>query len=138
MTATELSSSPKLTDEALAGVVNVFYARVRADEMLGVVFNTAIPDGHWPPHLVRMASFWSSIMLTSGRYHGNPIQAHVKHREVITPAMFGRWLELWEQTARERLAPADAEAIIFKAHRMARNLQGAMFALPRPAGQHAA
>jgi len=131
MTVSEHSLSPKLTEETLATLVNAFYARVQADALLSTVFNTAVPDGHWPAHLERMAAFWSSIMLTSGRYHGNPMLAHLKHGNAITPAMFARWLELWEQTASEQLAPDPADAILAKAQRMARNLQFGLF-------QHAA
>lgn len=131
MTASELSPTTALNDKALAALVNDFYSRVRADALLDPVFAGAIPNGHWPAHLERMAAFWSSIMLTSGRYHGNQMLAHMKHRDVIAPEMFTRWLSLWEQTACERLAPADAAAIVAKAQCMARNLQFSLF-------QHAA
>ena len=49
-------------------------------------------------------------MLTSGRYKGNPMAAHLKHRDAIRPAMFERWLELWRETARETLDEPAARA----------------------------
>lgn len=137
MAAFEFSPAPSLTDDALTGLVNAFYTRVRADEVLGQIFKIAIPDGHWPAHLERMAAFWSSVMLTSGRYHGNPMLAHLKHRDVIVPEMFARWLTLWAQTAHERLPPADADAILAKAQHIAKSLQFGLFDLSQHS-QHAA
>jgi len=116
-----------LDDPALAGLVEEFYARVRADEELGALFAAAIPDGEWPAHLGRMAQFWSSVMLGSGRYHGNPVAAHLKHRAMLHPAMFARWLTLWEQATRACLAPDDADAALIKARRIAESLQLALF-----------
>ena len=55
-----------LSENGLAALVEAFYARVRADAQLGPVFDGAIDD--WPKHLEKLATFWSSIMLTSGRY----------------------------------------------------------------------
>ena len=55
-----------LSEDGLAALVEAFYARVRADAQLGPVFDGAIDD--WPEHLEKLAAFWSSIMLTSGRY----------------------------------------------------------------------
>jgi hemoglobin len=74
-----------------------------------------------------MADFWSSVMLTSGRYHGNPVAAHLKHRDAITPGLFERWLALWTQTASEILPAPDAQAVIAKAQRIAESLQLALF-----------
>ena len=127
-----------LSHEALAALVQAFYSRVRADADLGAVFGAAIPAGEWPDHLGRMADFWSSVMLTSGRYHGNPMAAHLKHRDVITPAMFERWLDLWAQTAGEMLSLQDAQAVTAKAQRIAQSLQLALFFRLPPNGTQAA
>lgn len=111
----------------LTELVDAFYAAVRKDSMLGDLFNRAIPDGQWPEHLCRITDFWSSVMLTSGRYHGNPVAAHTKHRHEITPAMFDRWLQIWGQTAEEKLPQHDAQAVIAKAKRIAESLQLVLF-----------
>ncbi len=80
-------------DEArLATLVESFYARVRADEELGPIFNDAIGD--WPEHLDKLTAFWSSVVLTTGRYKGQPVPAHRKHVSRITPQLFDRWLGL--------------------------------------------
>lgn len=116
---------PAMTEEQLAAQVDRFYAKVREDAVLGPIFNGAIDD--WPHHLVRLQAFWSSVMLTSGRYRGSPMAAHLKHREQIAPEMFERWLALWRETADQVFDKEDADAIVGKAERIAESLGLALF-----------
>lgn len=126
-----------MTEVEIDRLVEVFYGRVRADAVLGPIFNVAIE--HWPEHLVTMKAFWSSVMLTSGRYKGNPMAAHLKHRHAIDAAMFDRWLALWSECAFELLSAVDAVAIIAKAERIAESLKLALFFRIAPApARHAA
>ncbi|ARS29429.1 group III truncated hemoglobin [Sphingomonas sp. KC8] len=115
----------RIDEAGLARLVDAFYARVRADAALGPIFNQAIDD--WPEHLDKLAAFWSSVMLTSGRYKGQPVPAHVKHKDRINPALFDRWLGLWKQTTEELMEPEAAGALQAKAARIAESLQLAMF-----------
>lgn len=118
-----------MTEEILSELVDRFYAKVRRDQLIGPLFNAAIAD--WPEHLEKLTAFWSSVMLTSGRYKGNPMAAHLRHATQIEPAMFKRWLELWRETARELLDEGSAAAITAKAERIAESLQlGLFFNLP--------
>src|SRR3546814_1486340 len=96
-----------IDEQELERLVALFYARVRADEELGPIFNDAIDD--WPEHLEKLVAFWSSVVLTSGRYKGNPMAAHLKHRDRITPALFDRWLGLWNMTTSEVMPPKRSE-----------------------------
>ena len=120
-----------MTEQQIATLVDRFYAKVRNDEVLGPVFNAAVQD--WPEHLEKLSAFWSSVMLTTGRYKGNPMVAHLKHKSAIEPAMFDRWLGLWRQTASEVLDGADAAAVTAKAERIAESLQLGMFFKLQPA-----
>ena len=43
---------------------------------LGPVFERVVGDA-WEPHLEKMRAFWSSLVLASGRYKGNPMMAHL-------------------------------------------------------------
>ena len=122
-----------ITEDEIAGLVDAFYAKVREDARLGPVFNAAIDD--WPRHLVKLQAFWSSVMLTTGRYKGSPMAAHIAHANAIDPAMFDRWLALWRETARERLEPGLAESIIAKAERIGESLKLALFFRIDPDGQ---
>ena len=109
-----------ITEAGLSVLVDRFYAKVREDAALGPVFNGAIHD--WPEHLERLQAFWSSVMLTSGRYKGQPLPAHFKHEAAITPALFERWLALWRETTDELMTPAAAAALQEKAGRIAQSL----------------
>ena len=120
-------------DEAgLERLIPEFYARVRADAELGPVFNDAVED--WPEHLETLISFWSSVMLTSGRYKGNPVRVHLKHKPRITPRMFERWLALWGETTAELMPREAAVALQDKAARIAESLQLALFFRLDPRG----
>ena len=110
-----------ITEERLTALVDLFYGRVRRDPLIGPVFNDAIDD--WDEHLGKLQAFWSSVMLTSGRYKGRPLPAHVKHGDRIDPASFARWLELWREATEEVLPPAAAAAMQEKAGRIAESLQ---------------
>jgi hemoglobin len=114
-----------MTEADIRRLVDLFYARVREDAEIGPLFNRAVDD--WPGHLAKLRAFWSSVMLTTGRYKGSPMAAHLRHAAHIEPAMFDRWLELWRRTARELLAPADAAAVIARAERIAESLKLALF-----------
>jgi len=92
--------------------VRVFYAKVRKDPDLGPIFDAAIGD--WDQHLDRMTDFWSSVMLTSGRYSGNPMIKHMRQK-AIRPAHFVQWLALFELTARELFSLDCAERFNAKA-----------------------
>lgn len=119
-----------LDDDLIAEVVNAFYARVREDDEIGPLFNAAVDD--WDEHLDKLSRFWSAVMLTSGRYKGNPMMAHQRHVQSITPQMFDRWLALWGQVTAERLPPATAAALQNKAAHIAESLKlGLFFRLDR-------
>jgi hemoglobin len=111
---------PEITEDALGAVVEAFYAKVRDDALIGPVFNKAIHD--WPAHLETLKAFWSSVMLTSGRYKGRPLPAHARHADAITAASFERWLKLWAETTSDLLDPAAAAALQAKAARIAESL----------------
>lgn len=109
----------------LAQVIPAFYARVRADPLIGPLFNATIDD--WPHHLERLIEFWSSVMLSTGRYKGNPMRVHMQHRAALTPAMFDRWLQLWAETTAAMLPAAAAAAMREKAAMIAQSLQYGLF-----------
>ena len=101
-------------------LVHSFYARVRADPLLGPVFNRAILD--WDAHLDKLCAFWSSVTLMTGRYKGTPMKAHAELPE-ITPAHFERWLALFHATAIKTCPPDAAQVFVDRAKRIAESLQ---------------
>jgi hemoglobin len=112
-----------ITEPAIAALVDRFYGKARQDPVIGPIFNDAVHD--WDEHLHKLYDFWSSVMLTSGRYKGNPMAAHVKHP--IESGFFDRWLALWRETASELFAPAAAAQFRAKAERIAESLKLALF-----------
>jgi hemoglobin len=107
-------------DEAMIdGLVRAFYARVREDELLGPVFAARVED--WEPHLSKMIAFWSSVVLMSGVYHGQPMQKHLPLP--IDAAHFDRWLDLFSETARDLCPPKAAELFIQRAKNIAESLE---------------
>jgi hemoglobin len=109
----------------IAAVVDHFYGRMRSDPTLGPVFNGAIAD--WHDHLSKLASFWSSVMLRSGRYKGNPVATHLRHKDSITQVMFDRWLALWSEVTLEQLPEPAARAMQARAAMIAESLKLSLF-----------
>lgn len=107
-------------DEAMiARLVDGFYDRVRADPLIGPVFNERISA--WGPHLEQMRLFWSSVALMSGVYHGRPMPKHLPLP--VDARHFDRWLELFEAAARDLCPPAAADHFIERARRIAESLE---------------
>lgn len=103
----------------IAQLVHGFYARVREDELLGPIFNSRIHD--WGPHLQRMCEFWSSVVLSSGIYHGQPMRMHLPLP--VDAKHFDRWLALFEQTARDLFDTDIAQLFMDRAQRIAMSLE---------------
>jgi len=68
-------------------------------------------------------------MLTSGRYHGNPVAVH-RRLEGITPRLFERWLALFAETCGELSDDRLAITFMNKARRIATSLQLVLFYRP--------
>ncbi len=100
-------------------LVRGFYGRARRDPLIGPIFEREVRD--WEAHFARMRDFWSSVALMSGRYHGQPMAAHLT-LPIDTPH-FNRWLELFAMTARELCPPGAAAHFIARAHRIADSLE---------------
>jgi hemoglobin len=116
------------TEDGIRRLLELFYGRVRHDAQLGPVFAKAVgtTDAAWTPHLARLADFWSSVMLRSGRYHGDPFSAHLRLPD-LEPAMFDRWLALFGESCAEVLEPDVADAFRERAGRIASSLRMGLF-----------
>lgn len=107
-------------DEAMVRkLVYLFYDRVREDEMLAPVFNARISN--WDKHLHQMCDFWSSVVLMSGRYHGQPMQKHAPLP--VGGVHFDRWLDLFRASAHDVCPPLAADYFIVRAERIAESLE---------------
>ena len=121
-------SIDQISEDGIRRLVDEFYVKVRADPELAPIFNRAIP-GDWGQHLATMRDFWSSVMLTSGRYKGNPVATHLR-LEGMEPQLFNRWLELFGETCGQLFDDDLAKALHVKAERIAESLKLALFYRP--------
>lgn len=111
-----------VTEEMIRAVVHGFYDKVRADPVIGPIFERVIPETEWTPHLAKMCDFWSSVLLMTGRFKGTPMAAHVRI-DGLRPAHFARWLHLFRETV-ESLCPPEAAALfVAKSEMIAQSLQ---------------
>jgi hemoglobin len=111
----DLMDKTGIDDAMIERLVRTFYARVQADPLIGPVFAARIAD--WEAHITKLCVFWSSVALMTGRYHGEPMQAHLELP--VAPEHFDRWIAIFEATAGE-LCPAEAAThFIDRARRIA-------------------
>lgn len=113
------------TEDNIRELVYAFYDRVRADPLLGPVFD-AVLEGRWDTHLPKMCTFWGSLVLGDKRYRGNVQQAH-QPLEGVEPRHFSRWLHLFLDTVCDRYEPAAAVRFMEPALRIAQSLQLSRF-----------
>jgi len=115
-------SEQKITEDEISNLVDRFYARVQLDPEIGPIFNETVED--WPTHLALLKNFWSTVMLTTGRYKGDPMMTHLQLP--LEPGHFSRWLSLFAETAKEVMAPDHAALIIAKSERIAENFKAGL------------
>jgi len=115
----------RVTERDVSALVERFYDRVRDDALLGPVFDAQVEAAAWPVHLARMKAFWSTVLLGTGKYRGDPITAH-QAVPGIQRGHFERWLALFEEVAREVVAREVADAILRRAHRMGDRLTSSL------------
>lgn len=107
---------PRISEEQIRALVFAFYDAVRADDRLGPVFETHLA-GRWPSHLEKMCDFWSSVLLATGRFVGDPVATHAR-LPGIRPDHFDRWIELFGDTAARTLPAHMAADVTGRAIRM--------------------
>ena len=111
-------------------LVEAFYGRIRADAVLGPIFESAIA-GRGPVHLAKMKDFWSSIAFVNGRYGGKPMQAHAKLLPALEPGHFAIWLRLFRETVEEIASTTEArDFFIERSERIAESLKLGLFYRP--------
>jgi hemoglobin len=115
----EIAERTGITEAMIERLVRCFYAKVRTDAVLAPIFEARIRN--WEPHLKQMFAFWSSVALMTGRYHGQPMRAHMKLP--VAAEHFDRWIGLFEDTANAFCPPKAAAHFIERARRIADSLE---------------
>lgn len=90
-------------------LVDSFYAKVKADDLLGPIFLEKLGE-HWEIHLGTMYKFWSMALFGTSGYSGHPLSKHLPLP--IEEVHFNRWLHLFLQTLTENFdGPIAGEAM---------------------------
>lgn len=118
----------EISEEAIHRLVDDFYAKVRADSGLGPILAHAFP-GDWETHLSLLREFWSSVLLGSGDYKGNPAVIH-RHMVGIEMELLDRWFALFDQTSRQIFVDNLADTLLEKAMRIAESRKLPLFNRP--------
>ncbi len=112
----QLLSSPPTQKKDITGrndielLVNTFYEKVKADKVIGYIFND-IAKVNWERHLPVMYNFWENTIFYTGSYSGNPLLSH-KHLHRVAPLNaehFNQWLKLFTETVNELFSGDRAE-----------------------------
>ncbi|MBC5774726.1 group III truncated hemoglobin [Pontibacter sp. KCTC 32443] len=111
---TEKKDILRLEDVKL--LVDTFYTRVRADELLGPIFDERIQD-RWARHLDIMYRFWQTVLLDELTYQGAPGSKHITLP--VDAAHFERWILLFYTTIDELFTGEKAEEAKWRAQKMA-------------------
>jgi hemoglobin len=110
---------------SITTLVHEFYDDVRADPVLGPVFDKAIGD-RWDAHLARMVEFWSTVMLDTRSFQGNVFGTHMALAGIETDH-FRRWLALFQATTARLFEPRVAHEFQLVGQRIAASLQYGFF-----------
>lgn len=97
-------------------LVDVFYERVRADALLGPIFNDKIGN-RWPEHLAQMYRFWQTVLLEEHTYFGAPFPPHAQLP--VSAEHFERWLAIFYCTVASMFIGEKAEKAVWQGQRMA-------------------
>ena len=97
-------------------LINSFYEKVKADELIGFIFND-VAKVDWPHHLPIMYDFWESLLLDGSNYGRNAMDPHFKLNKLVPlePAYFDRWLALFEATVTTLFTGEKAEQALTRA-----------------------
>lgn len=105
----------------IKALIDAFYDKVKADDVLGYIFND-IAQVNWAHHLPVMYAFWEFLLLDSpDAYRGNPIQKHfdLHDKHPLKAEHFDRWVQLFQSAVDELFEGPGAENAKFRAFAIA-------------------
>ncbi|PSR52661.1 sec-independent protein translocase TatC [Adhaeribacter arboris] len=105
------------TEADIKKLVDAFYDKVNQDSLLSPIFND-YAKVNWEKHLPIMYQFWSSILLGSASYEGQPFPKHAFLP--VNPTHFAQWLSLFFATVTENFRGPLAEEAKLRAANIAR------------------
>lgn len=97
-------------------LVATFYEKVRADDLLGPVFDLRIPEDQWPKHLDVLYNFWEAVIFGEIAFNGNPFPKHIGLG--IQQKHFDRWIHLFHATIDDHFQGVKADEVKEKSLKM--------------------
>lgn len=99
-----------LSESDIKLLVDEFYKKVVVDPVIGFIFNDVVKLS-WEKHIPVMYAFWSSLLLGTNTFTGNPMGKHINldKKILLTKIHFDKWLELWDGTVNENFKGANAD-----------------------------
>ena len=61
----------------ISKLVQMFYSKIRKDELLGPIFNSHISEEQWSEHLEKLTDFWETNLLGIVKFKGSPSTKHI-------------------------------------------------------------
>jgi hemoglobin len=105
-------------------LVDSFYERVRADELLGPIFDD-VAHTDWARHVPKMYDFWQGVLFGVAGFRGNPLAIHrdLARRVPLGDLEFGRWIGLFHESVDALFSGPCAEDAKARAVRIAAVMQ---------------
>lgn len=105
-------------------LVNNFYVKVVADDLLGPVFED-VAHTDWTLHLPKMYDFWETVILGGTYTKGNPVTRHLEidKQNNLERKHFDQWLLLFFETVDEYFTGPKAKEIKERAVRISQVIQ---------------
>ena len=119
-------SEHRVSEQAVAHLVDRFYAKVRQDPQLEYVIDNAIV-GDWAGHLARMRAFWAAAISSDSSDRRGPVYAHPQ-LSGMDQALIARWITLFDETCGEVFDDQLASIFREKASQIGGRLQAAFSA----------
>ena len=96
------------TEDDIRILVDSFYGKVNADDLLSPIFND-VARVDWEKHLPLLYQFWSTLLFRTNTYQGRPWPKHAFLP--IKADHFARWVALFKATVDEHFSgPKATEA----------------------------
>ncbi|GBF05229.1 globin [Deinococcus aerius] len=105
-------------ESALRPLLADFYARARADDLLGPLFAAHVDD--WEAHLDRVTAFWVTMLGGGAAWRGNLKSVHAGLG--VRGPHLARWLALFRAAAAAHLSPQAAARLTSRAEAMGARL----------------
>jgi hemoglobin len=111
------------TREDVHELVDEFYKRVRAHDVLAPIFNEKIGQ-LWFLHIDTLTRFWETLLLENRTYFGAPFPKHLELP--IEDVHFDMWLGLFTQTVSDLFEGEKADEAKHRAVHLAKSFKNKM------------